>query len=257
MSVDDCETPVELAGPAQRIVSLVPSITEAIALTCPGRLVGCTDWCIRPADIEDRAGHEVARVRGTKNPDRAAIAALRPDLVIANREENRQYDVDAMRAAGLTVWVTSIDGAEQAVASLGRLFTGALGEAEPDWLVEARREWSAPTPAPELTAVVPIWRDPWMCAGPTTYIEDLLAHCGVRLAPLPDDGTRYPHVDLETLRGLGADRVVLPDEPYHFSAEDGPEAFPSQDVRLVDGQKLAWYGPSMVGARRYLIDAIR
>lgn len=257
MSVDDCETPVELAGPAQRIVSLVPSITEAIALTCPGRLVGCTDWCIRPTDIEDRAGHEVARVRGTKNPDRAAIAALRPDLVIANREENRQYDVDAMRAAGLTVWVTSIDGAEQAVASLGRLFTEALGEAEPDWLVEARREWSAPAPGPELTAVVPIWRDPWMCAGPTTYIEDLLAHCGVRLAPLPDDGTRYPHVDLETLRGLGADRVVLPDEPYHFSAGDGPEAFPGQDVRLVDGQRLAWYGPSMVGARRYLIDAIR
>jgi ABC-type Fe3+-hydroxamate transport system substrate-binding protein len=255
--VDDCETPVELTGPARRIVSLVPSITEAIALTCPQRLVGCTEWCIRPTDIKERAGHEVARVRGTKNPDRDAIAALRPDLVVANREENREYDVDLLREAGIPVWVTSIDGTEQAIASLARLFAEALGIDEPDWLGQARREWSAPAPEPELSAVVAIWRDPWMCAGPTTYIQDVLAHCGVRLAALPDDGTRYPHVELETLRNLGADRLVLPDEPYHFSAEDGPEAFPGQDVRLVDGQKLAWYGPSMVGARQYLEDAVR
>lgn len=257
MTVDDLGTTVALEGPVRRVVSLVPSITEAVALTCPDRLVGCTDWCIRPADIQDRAGHPVARVRGTKNPDREAIAGLAPDLVVANREENRQYDVDALREAGIAVWVTSIDGAEQAADSLGRLFAGAFRVEEPGWLVEARREWTAPAPGPELTAVVPIWRDPWMCAGPTTYIEDLLAHCGVRLAPLPDDGTRYPHVDLETLRGLGVDRVVLPDEPYHFGPDDGPEAFPGADVRLVDGQKLAWYGPSMVGARSYLVDAIR
>lgn len=256
VTVDDLGTPVQLDLPAGRIVSLVPSITEAIALTCPDRLVGCTDWCIRPTDIEARAGHEVARVRGTKNPDRGAVAALAPDLVIANREENRQFDVDALRGAGLAVWVTSIDGAQDAVASLSRLFE-AIGVDEPAWLEQARREWSAPAPEPVLSAVVPIWRDPWMCAGPATYIADLLRRCGVELVALPDDGTRYPHVDLEILRGLGADRIVLPDEPYHFTADDGPEAFPDADVRLVDGQKLAWYGPSMVGARQELIDAIR
>lgn len=256
VTLDDLATPVELNNPAVRIVSLVPSITEAIALTCPERLVGCTDWCIRPTDIEERAGHTVARVRGTKNPNRDAIATLKPDLIVANREENRQFDVDALREAGLPVWVTSIDGAQEAVSSLARLFEG-IGVAEPDWLGWARREWSAPAPAPVLRAVVPIWRDPWMCAGPHTYIADLLRHCGVELVDMPDDGTRYPHVDLEVLRGLGADRIVLPDEPYHFTADDGPEAFPGADVRLVDGQKLAWYGPSMVGARSQLIDAIR
>ncbi|MDN5977706.1 helical backbone metal receptor [Acidipropionibacterium jensenii] len=257
MTADDCGDLVELTAPTRRIVSLVPSITEAIALTCPERLVGCTDWCIRPTDIEARAGHRVQRVRGTKNPDRAAIAALRPDLVIANREENRKYDVDLLRQDGIPVWVTSIDGAEQAVASLSRLFTEALRIADPEWLDQARSEWGAQPPQPVLTAVVPVWRDPWMCAGRTTYIADLMAHCGVRLVALPDDGTRYPHVDLEVLQGLDVDRVVLPDEPYHFTAADGPEAFPGHDVRLVDGQRLAWYGPSMVGARQALIDAVR
>ncbi|WP_114046310.1 helical backbone metal receptor [Acidipropionibacterium virtanenii] len=255
--LDDLGTPVELNKPARRIVSLVPSITEAIALTCPQTLVGCTDWCVRPTDIQERAGHPVARVRGTKNPNREAVAALEPDLIVANREENRQFDVDALREAGLAVWVTSIDGAEDAVASLARLLREAIGLAEPDWLGQARAEWSAPAPEPVLTAIVPIWRDPWMCAGPATYIADLLHHCGVELVDLPDDGTRYPHVDLEVLRGLGADRIVLPDEPYHFTADDGPEAFPGADVRLVDGQRLAWYGPSMVGARQELIDAVR
>jgi len=257
MTADDCGPLVDLPDPAGRVVSLVPSITEAIALTCPEKLVGCTQWCIRPTDIDERAGHQVARVRGTKNPDRAAIAELHPDLVVTNREENRQHDVDLLREAGIAVWVTSIDGVDQAVTSLDRLFTETLGVAEPDWLAQARRDWSAPVPEPELTAVVAVWRDPWMCAGATTYIEDSLAHCGVRLAALPDDGTRYPHVDLETLQGLGVDRIVLPDEPYHFTAEDGPEAFPGLDVRLVDGQKLAWYGPTMVGARQYLEDAVR
>jgi ABC-type hemin transport system substrate-binding protein len=76
-------------------VSLVPSLTESVALTQPGALIGATDWCTHPA------GLAVARVRGTKNPDIAAILALAPDLVIANKEENRRIDVHRLRAAGL------------------------------------------------------------------------------------------------------------------------------------------------------------
>ena len=91
---DDRGTLVELPRPPRRVVSLVPSLTEALAVTVPDRLVGATDWCTHPADLD------VARVRGTKNPDRAAIAALAPDLVIANQEENRQLDVQRLRAAG-------------------------------------------------------------------------------------------------------------------------------------------------------------
>ena len=94
---DDRGTPVQL-GEIRRVVSLVPSLTEAIAATCPQLLVGCTDFCVRPPDMDDVVGHAVRRVRGTKNPDRAAIAELRPDLVIANDEENRAFDVEKLRA---------------------------------------------------------------------------------------------------------------------------------------------------------------
>src|SRR5690349_22846958 len=100
---DDLGTPLHLDGPAARVVSLVPSLTEAIAATRPEALVGATDWCTHPADLD------VSRVRGTKNPDRAAIEALEPDVVLANREENRELDVARLRAAGIAVWVTEIE----------------------------------------------------------------------------------------------------------------------------------------------------
>lgn len=253
--LDDLGTPMDLTAGVGRIVSLVPSITEAVALTCPERLVGCTDYCIRPEGLDEVVGAPVRRVRGTKNPDRAAIIDLAPDLVIANMEENRAKDVEQLRAAGLQVWVTRIDTVDEALVSLGRLFD-ALDCGTPTWLSRARQEWQAPFDGVELTAVVPVWRDPWMCAGPDTYLAGVLAHCGVRLAPLPDDGTRYPHVPLEVLRALDVDRIVLPDEPYHFGPDDAAD-LPGHDVRLVDGQRLVWYGPMMVGARAELTSAVR
>src|SRR3981081_53962 len=111
---DDLGHPVELPGPACRVVSLVPSLTEAVAVSAPGLLTGATDWCTHPA------GLTVTRVRGTKNPERAAIIALAPDLVIANREENRKLDVVRLRDAGLAVWVTVIESVPEAMASLRR-----------------------------------------------------------------------------------------------------------------------------------------
>ena len=98
---DDLGADVPLPAPATRVVSLVPSLTEALAVTAPDLLVGATDWCTHPADLD------VTRVRGTKNPDLAAIRALSPDLVVANKEENRELDVRRLRDAGVAVWVTA------------------------------------------------------------------------------------------------------------------------------------------------------
>ena len=86
----------------------------------------------------------MTRVRGTKNPERAAVTALAPDLVIANREENRKLDVTRLREAGLAVWVTVIESVPEAMASLRRLLTGPLGLAVPAWLAAA----SGPGPGP-------------------------------------------------------------------------------------------------------------
>jgi ABC-type Fe3+-hydroxamate transport system substrate-binding protein len=224
-----------------RIVSLVPSLTESVAATVPEALVGATDWCSHPADLD------VARVRGTKNPDLAAVAALRPDVVLANFEENRAQDLAALRAEGLTVWVTRIRTVEEAFTSLARMFEHACRVGRPAWLDAAERAWDLPEPALRRTAVVPIWRRPWMVVGRDTFTGDVLRRLGVDnlYAHHPE---RYPKIPLSELAGRDPDLVVLPDEPYAFSATDGPESFPGLRCAPVSGRLLTWYGPSLVTA---------
>jgi ABC-type Fe3+-hydroxamate transport system substrate-binding protein len=242
---DDLGYPVPLARPARRVVSLVPSLTESVAVTRPGALVGATTWCTHPADLD------VARVRGTKNPDLAAIQALQPDLVLANQEENRRVDVERLRAAGVPVWVTVIRNLDEAVASLRRMFGVALGWPEPAWLAEAEQVWSEPAPGPRTRAAIPIWRDPWMVVGSGTFTGDLAARLGLDNVYADHPG-RYPHVDLLDLAARRPSLIVLPDEPYPFSAADGPEMFRGHQVALVEGRNLTWYGPSLVTARQAL-----
>lgn len=235
-----------------RVVSLVPSLTEAVAVSSPGLLAGATDWCTHPA------GLAAARIGGTKNPDVAAIAALAPDLVIANEEENRAADLDALRGAGLDVLVTEIRTLDQAFTELHRVLVDGCGLARPRWLDEAEAAWAAlPAPSgPPRPAAVPIWRRPWMVLGRDTFAGDLLARLGVRnvYAGHPE---RYPRVTVEELNASGAELVVLPDEPYRFTADDGPEAFPGLPAALVDGRMLTWYGPSLAEAARVLPSALR
>ena len=244
---DDLGHAVELPDHVGRVVSLVPSLTEALASIEPEAVVGATDWCPHPP------GLGAARVRGTKNPDLAAVRALSPDLVVANKEENRELDVRRLRDAGVAVWVTRIETVEESLDSMSRLFREALALPDPSWLVDARALWSA-TAIPRLRVAVPIWRDPWMVVGSQTYTDDLLAHAGLTnvLAhgPARREG-RYPTVTPDDIDGAGADVVLLPDEPYVFTADDGPEALRTP-TRLVSGRLLTWYGPAMVEAHAVL-----
>ncbi|MFE2721873.1 helical backbone metal receptor [Kitasatospora sp. NPDC059327] len=245
--VDDLGLPVPGgAGPVRRVVSLVPSLTEAVAATAPGLLTGATDWCSHPADLA------VTRIGGTKNPDVRRITALAPDLVIANDEENRRPDLDALRAAGLPVWVTDIRTLDQAFDSLHRLLTIGCGLARPTWLDAAEAAWAdlPPRPTPRR-AVVPIWRRPWMVLGRDTFAGDLLRRLGVEPAQA-DHADRYPAVPLPELLACEPELIVLPDEPYRFGADDGPEAFPGIPAALLSGRHLTWYGPSLVEAPRLL-----
>ncbi|GGN17911.1 ABC transporter substrate-binding protein [Streptomyces fuscichromogenes] len=233
------------------MVSLVPSLTEAIAETLPGVLVGATDWCTRPADLD------VPRIGGTKNPDLARILALTPDLVIANEEENRAPDLDALRTAGVQVLVTEVRNVPQAFRELDGVLTACGASGRPRWLDEAERAWSAPLPAgPRATAVVPIWRRPWMVLGRDTFAGDVLARLGVS-NHFEGHPERYPRIPLGELLDAAPDLVVLPDEPYRFTAGDGPEAFPGLPCALVSGRHLTWYGPSLAEAPRVLGEALR
>ncbi|MFJ5548984.1 helical backbone metal receptor [Streptomyces sp. NPDC093225] len=228
----------------------MPSLTEAVAATAPGLLVGATDWCSHPP------GLDVVRIGGTKNPDVAAVLALRPDLVVANEEENRAPDLDALRAAGVEVLVTEVRALPDAFRELERVLVAGCGLSRPAWLDAAEEAWASVVPAGEWRAVVPIWRRPWMVLGRDTFAGDLLARLGVRNV-YADHAERYPKVPLPELVGSGSDLVVLPDEPYAFTAADGPEAFPHVPAALLSGRHLTWYGPSLVAAPAVLSAGLR
>jgi ABC-type Fe3+-hydroxamate transport system substrate-binding protein len=243
---DDRGDAMILATPPRRVVSIVPSLTESVAVSAPGLLVAATDWCTHPRDLE------VVRVRGTKNPDVPTVVGLQPDVVLANAEENRPADIDALRAEGLRVWVTAPETVPQAIDSLDRMLR-MLQVPRPQWLTDAATAWSHDVPAPQWSALVAIWRRPWMALGRDTFAGDLLFRLGVRNV-LADHRERYPRVDLADLPAH--DLVVLPDEPYAFSRTDGPEAFPGVPVACVSGRHLTWYGPSLTEAHRVLSDQI-
>lgn len=243
---DDTGRRVDAPREVRRVVSLVPSLTEAVAVTAPGLLVGATDWCTHPADLV------VDRVRGTKNPDLQAVRHLQPDLVLANAEENRAVDLEILRASGIPVWVTAPETLAQALTSLARMLA-ACGLDRPPWLDAAEQAWAQPHTGPRRRAVVPIWRRPWMALGRDTFAGDVLARLGVDNV-LASSADRYP---LFTPAELAPhDLVVLPDEPYAFSATDGPEAFGGSPYALVDGRSLTWYGPSLAEARELLTEQL-
>ena len=254
--VDDLGEVVPLAGRPRRVVSLVPSLTETVAVSVPSVLVGVTDYCTHPAELD------VARVGGSKYPKLAAVRATAPDLVLANAEENRPEDVAALRADGIPVWVTEAAASvPAALASVRRLLAEVFDLTHPPlWLDAASHEWADPPCPVWAAAIVPVWRRPWVVLGRDTFAGDVLRRLGVANA-YAHHTDRYPRPSLDELRGLlgegRADLVVLPDEPYRFGPCDGPEAFPGARCAFVDGRLLTWCGPSLAGAKAALRAALR
>ncbi|MEV6874028.1 helical backbone metal receptor [Amycolatopsis sp. NPDC051128] len=250
--VDDLGETVPIEGPVARVVSLVPSLTEAVEVSAPGRLAGATDYCTHPSTLE------VPRVGGSKYPDLDRVLDLAPDLVLANSEENRPEDVQGLRANGIPVWVMAAAASvPAALGSLRRLLTQAYELEEPDWLVEAEEVWREVRPV-RFHAVVPVWRKPWIVLGRDTFAGDVLRRVGVANV-YAGDTERYPRPDVEELRAhlsADADLLVLPDEPYVFTDDDGPDHFPDARYVLVSGRHLTWYGPSLVDAHAALTTAL-
>lgn len=250
-----------------RIVSLVPSITEALCqLGCHEELVGVTDFCIHPEEVV----RTKTRIGGTKNPDLERIRDLRPDLVIANTDEQRAETLRDLEDGPWDLLVTETDSlreVEETWTQLGKA-TGKTDPAERERhrlavAVEAARTHNGGSE--RLSVLVPVWKSPWMAAGGNTYLGDLLDTCGfdnilgvldqkwVRFEPTTD--TREAHRQ-EAVTGpfkgqpvvalpRVPDCVLLPSEPYAFEDADRDTftalEIPGERVVLVDGELLTWW----------------
>ncbi len=231
-----------------RIVSLVPSITELVCWLGRGdALVGRTRFCDSPPDVAER----VPSIGGTKDPDVPRVVALRPDLVLANREENRREDVVALREAGLNVLVTDPNTVEAAMEMFIELGTvlGVPGKAS-ELTGETRAALAEPGGPLRMRVFVAVWKRPLMGLGSATYGHDLIERAGG--LNVLGDLERYPEVTLDEVRARAPDLVLLPDEPYHFGEVDAAEYSGIAPTRLVDGRMLWWHGPRLPGAIRVL-----
>jgi len=243
---------VALPARPSRIVSLIPSVTELLfALGLEERIAGVTIFCSEP---RDRVAKKT-KVGREKDPDPARIQALAPDLVIANIEENRRDVVDALRAAGVPVWVTFPRTVAQGIAlvrELGDLTdTAPVARALAESLEAAHARVTARIGGRARARVFcPIWRGPYMTINGDTYVNDVLRTCGGANV-FAGSADRYPTITLEDVRAAEPDVILLPDEPYRFRAAHLADFTPLTDVpavrtgriHLVDGKLLSWYGP--------------
>ncbi len=231
--------------PPRRLVSLVPSTTESVhALGAGDRLVGCTRYCVEPAAA--LAG--VPRVGGTKNPKLAAIAALQPDLVLANAEENRPEDL-AWLAARMPTLVQTPRTVAEAAAALVEL-ARALGCGH-DVAAQAAAAVAASAAMRPLRAYFAIWRKPWMTVNADTYVHDVMARSGFANVAA-DAASRYPEMTPQEAVARGVEVVLLASEPWMFDEAQRAElaaerAFGDAQLVLCDGRDFSWHGVRLVG----------
>ncbi len=243
-----------------RIVSLVPSLTETIVSFGKfDALVGRTSYCEEPVGVIEA----VESVGGSKTPDVDRILALRPDLVVVNKEENRAEDAARLESGGLRLHVTHPRSVSQAITMLEELGQ-AIGADTPAVELAARArvalaacEAACATRAP-LRTFCPIWRKPWMTFREDTYIGDVLRVTG--FANVYGGGVGkggqaakadFFEVDLTELTKQRFDAVLLPDEPFRFEAKHAHELSSSGVSgikKLIDGKAIAWYGPRIPDA---------
>lgn len=240
----------DITTPPQRIISLVPSLTETLFdLGLEEQIVGVTDYCIFP-EIPPR----VRRIGGTKNPDVEAIRQLEPDLVYVNVEENLRRHADAIGTFA-PVFATepdSVAAVRRLLGQLGRIHQVSGRAARWTEMLDGIVTGSDDREN-ELSFVCPIWKDPWMWCGGDTYVSDLVVTAGGR--NLLASHSRYPRIPLEEVLALKPDVLFLPDEPYEFGLGDARSLRSLTAAEIVGpfpGHLFTWHGTRTIAGLEFL-----
>ena len=253
---DQLGNEVTVNYPPKRIVSIVPSQTELLFdLGLDDEVIGITKFCIHP--IEKFAAK--TKIGGTKKLLIEKIRDLKPDLIIGNKEENTQGEVELLMQE-FPVWMSDISNLEDAMKAISQI--GELVNREPEaaylnHLINAGftdLQTLAVTKKIDKTFAYLIWKDPYMVAGKATFIDDILRKIGLNNVIKQ---SRYPEIGLSQLQTLNPQLIFLSSEPYPFKQkhiDEIQEVMPNAKVILVDGEMFSWYGSRLVKAVQYFFE---
>jgi len=249
---DQLDRPVSIIDSPKRIISLVPSQTKLLVdLGLEDRIVGVTKFCVHPAWI--RKTKKI--VGGTKNFRFDVIESLNPDLIIGNKEENDQDEIEKLMR-NYPVWMSDIITIEESLEMI--LLLGEILDArsEADKIVQKiKNDFATPLPKKGSAAYV-IWYEPIMVAGSKTFINEMMALAGFENKISKG---RYPIVNLKDLKELAPEYILLSSEPYPFKKKhvDYFNAhLPKSKIRLIDGELFSWYGSRLLDAKSYFLSLI-
>lgn len=240
---------IRLSRKPSRIVSLVPSQTELLFdLGLNEEIVGITKYCIHPSHWQK----EKAIVGGTKNFQIEIIDRLKPDLIIANKEENTKEGIEQLQKK-YPVWVSEIYTFENSMQMIERIGE-VVDKADKSKLIifEITKSFETVRTFPTQNILYLIWRKPWMAAGQNTFINDILSKIGL-MNCLPEN-SRYPELTNEEIQSLDPEVVFLSSEPYPFkekNIEEIQNILPNAKILLVDGEMFSWYGSRLMKAGAY------
>lgn len=232
-----------------RIISTVPSQTELLAaLGLDHEVVGTTKFCVHP----EHWFRSKTRVGGTKSLDLDKIQSLQPDLILANKEENTQSEIELLAKTYPTYVsdVKTLEDALEMIATIGELTSRA--QQALNLVDEIREKFKriAVPPKPK-SALYYIWKDPWMVAGADTFISNMLPYAGFQNAMT---NVRYPEITDLDIQQLNPAYILLSSEPYPFKKQHVSamqEVFPQSKVMLVDGEMFSWYGSRLTLSAHY------
>jgi ABC-type Fe3+-hydroxamate transport system substrate-binding protein len=246
---DQLNRQIHLPSVPKRIISIVPSQTELLFyLGLDKEIVGVTKFCIHPADKVN----SVEKIGGTKQLNTEKIKALKPDLIIANKEENERAQVEELMKL-FPVWISDIGNLPEAIDMIARV-GNLVGKADEARLLSGQITQQFNNIAikqSQLRTAYFIWRKPYMVAGTNTFIDDMLQQCGLINA---FEKGRYPEIDTKSLVETNPDIILLSSEPYPFKEKHIDELkaiVPNAIIKLVDGEMFSWYGSRLLHAPLY------
>lgn len=249
---------IQLKSRPVRIISLVPSQTELLyELGLEDQVVGITKFCVHP----EHWFRTKTRVGGTKGVHLEKIFALQPDLIIANKEENLQTEVELLRTR-VPVWTSNINNLETALEMIQQVgMLTSENEKAATLTQQINTAFNQLKPAPYSAKVAYlIWKKPYMTVGSDCFISDMLKKCG--FTPAFDHLLRYPEISTADLQAAAPEFVFLSSEPYPFKEKDIAELkllLPDSRILLVDGELFSWYGSRLRQSPEYfqqLIDQL-